>query len=84
MGLKTDIAAAIVANTTAGQKNRIIAAFSSAYGYSATLPDNTPNPETAAQFTARKIAEYVMEITRSEEIKTAHAAVASVNAIAIN
>ncbi len=50
-------------------------AFATAYGWSALLPDGiTPNPETKAQHRARKIKEYIKEITKSEEAKTALAA----------
>lgn len=40
-----------------------------------TLPNGDPNPETKAQFRARKIKEYIKDITRSEERKAALAAV---------
>lgn len=49
-------------------------AFASAYGYQDTI-NGSPNPETKAQFRARKIKEYIKDVTRSEERKAALAAV---------
>jgi hypothetical protein len=56
---------------------RIQEAFAASYGYQATLPDPADptkaitNPETKAQFTKRKIAEYVKEVTRAYEANKA-------------
>lgn len=50
-------------------------AFASAYGYQDTI-DGLPNPESKAQFRARKIKEYIKGITFAEERKAALAAVA--------
>lgn len=50
-------------------------AFATSYRWSATLPDGTPNPETKAQHRARRIKEFIKEITKAEENKAAHAAV---------
>lgn len=61
------------ANDTMNTRSRN--AFASAYGYQDTLPNGDPNPETKAQFRARKIKEYIKDITRSEEKKAALAAV---------
>jgi len=44
-------------------------AFATAYGWSALLPDGSPNPETKAQHRARKIKEYIKEIVKAEETK---------------
>lgn len=84
MGLKADIGTAIQANTTVAQRNRIVAAFSSAYGYLATLPDGNANPETNVQFAARKIAEYIMNTVQGEEYKALHTAVVLPTAIPVN
>lgn len=50
-------------------------AFATAYGWSATLLDGSPNPETKAQHRARRIKEYIKEITRSQETIAARAVV---------
>ena len=62
------------ANDTMNARSRN--AFASAYGYQATI-DGQPNPESKAQFRARKIKEYIKEITKAEEHKAALAAVAA-------
>ena len=61
------------ANDTMNARSRD--AFATAYGWSATLPNGSPNPESKAQHRARKVKEYIKEITRSEETKAALAAV---------
>lgn len=43
-------------------------AFATAYNYQTTI-DGSPNPETKAQHRARKIKEYIKEITKAEETK---------------
>jgi len=50
-------------------------AFATAYGWSATLPDGSANPETKAQHRARRIKEYIKAITRSQETAALQAAV---------
>jgi len=50
-------------------------AFATAYGWQATI-NGLPNPETKAQHRARKVKEYIKEITKAEEKKVALAAVA--------
>lgn len=50
-------------------------AFATAYGYQDTI-DGAPNPETKAQFRARKIKEFIKGITFAEEREAALAAVA--------
>ena len=49
-------------------------AFATAYGYQNTI-DGLPNPESKAQFRARKIKEYIKDVTRSVERAEAVAAV---------
>ena len=53
---------------------RIRNAFASAYGYQDTI-NGSPNPESKARFRARKIKEYIKEVTRSVERAEAVAAV---------
>jgi hypothetical protein len=54
---------------------RIQDAFASAYHYPETLDDDTPNPETKAQFARRMVASYIREIVVSVEHKAALAAI---------
>lgn len=49
-------------------------AFATVYGYQDTI-DGAPNPETKAQFRARKIKEYIKDVTFAEEKKVALAAI---------
>ncbi len=85
MPFKSDLKAAFVANFTAVPRNRIVNAFASAYGYSATIPDTAnpgatlPNPVTSADFAVDKIVEYIQNIVKGEEHKTAQAAVVVAN-----
>ncbi len=85
MPFKSDLKAAMVANIAAAPRNRIINAFASAYGYSATIPDpanpgaTLPNPVTTADFAVDKISEYIQAVVKGEEVKTAQAAVVVAN-----
>lgn len=46
---------------------RVREAFLKTFGYSATLEDGSPNPETPTQFTRRMISQYVKEVTKTYE-----------------
>lgn len=61
------------ANDTMNARSRD--AFAAAYGWSATLPDGSNNPETKAQHRARRIKEYIKEVVFAEERKAAMAAI---------
>jgi hypothetical protein len=62
-------------NTGTVPLSRIQDAFALAYGYQATVSDGNggqiPNPETKAQFTQRKIREYVVSVVKSQETEAA-------------
>lgn len=55
------------------QLPRVLAALSTRGGYSATLPNGQPNPQTQAQFAKAQIILYVKEIVKQEEAKAAAA-----------
>lgn len=65
------------------QVARVQDAFAGAYGYSATLPDGSPNPQTRAQFAKAKVIEYVVSVVKGYEAqRDAEAArVAAINAV---
>ena len=54
--------------------SRVMDAFGASYGYAATLPDGSSNPETLAQFTKRKVISYMREVTIAHERQKAGAA----------
>lgn len=64
----------------------LVEAFKDAYDYQATIPgafgqSATPNPESAADFTKRKIMEFPKEVLRSYRAKLAREA-ATLSAVA--
>lgn len=68
---------------------RVLAAFATAYGYQATLPDGTANPQTQAQFAKQKLADHVKAVVTTHEANKAAedartAAVAGADQIGIN
>lgn len=46
---------------------RVVTALTAAGGYSATLPDGTPNPQTPAQFAKAMVAAYVKQVVKTYE-----------------
>ena len=52
----------------------VVEALSTAGGYSSTLPDGTPNPQTAAQFAKAQIIAYVKQVVKNHEAQKAAAA----------
>jgi hypothetical protein len=46
---------------------RVVAAFAATFGYAATMPDGTANPETQNAFVKRKVAEYIKAIVVAHE-----------------
>lgn len=57
-----------------GMNARIRNAFAAAYGYRDTI-NGQPNPETKTQFRDRKIKEFIKDIVKAEERRTALATV---------
>jgi hypothetical protein len=51
---------------------RVLNGFSSYYGYSPTLDNGDPNPETKAQFSKRKLIELIKLAVKEAEMQTAH------------
>lgn len=60
---------------SAADAARVVAALSVRFGYSATLPDGSDNPQSPAEFVRLRIAQWVKSETRDHELKTAQAAV---------
>lgn len=50
---------------------RVLQGFTNHYGYSPTLDNGDPNPETRAQFAKRKLIEIVKEAVRQQEMEAA-------------
>lgn len=46
---------------------RVLTAMCNTYGYQATLPDGTPNPQTQAQFARAQLAAYVKAVVTAYE-----------------
>lgn len=63
-------AATLIVFRDAAAKTKIIQSFCDAYGYQATI-NGAPNPQSKQAFYTQKITEYVKDIHRSVEIKTA-------------
>jgi hypothetical protein len=59
----------------AAHLTRAINAITVRYGYSATLPDGSPNPESPAQFTKRQWRQFLVDAVLEHERNTAKAAV---------
>lgn len=57
------------------QQTRIINGICKDMGYSATLEDGSPNPETKAQFAKRVIIERIKNMVTSGELKEAEEAI---------
>jgi hypothetical protein len=53
---------------------RVLDAMASAYGYSATLPDGSPNPQSKAQFARQQLANFVKQTVAEQEVRAAVAA----------
>lgn len=51
--------------------NRVIQGFAQRHGYSDTLEDGSPNPETRSQFAKRILIQYIKNSVREAEIQTA-------------
>ncbi len=49
---------------------RVRAAFGVAYGYQDTI-NGSPNPESLAQFTRRRVIEYIKDVVRAHEAQSA-------------
>lgn len=62
--------------------SRIVDAMALEYGYSATLPDGSANPQTKAQFGKAQIGRIIREAVRNQEASaakiTAEAAVTAI------
>lgn len=50
---------------------RAINSFCKRFNYSPTLADGSPNPETKAQFTKRKVLEWTKQMIREAEVQDA-------------
>ena len=50
---------------------RVTDAFVAVYGYSSTLPNGDPNPETQVQFARRMVREYVRNVLAAFEAGSA-------------
>jgi len=74
MGLKADLRTALQ-NRANDWTKRVTDAFAGSYGYQATLPDGTPNPQNKMGFTTDKIADYIREVVRGYETQKAREAV---------
>jgi hypothetical protein len=61
---------AIISIDISTHGTRIQDAFAASYAYQATI-NGQPNPESKAQFTKRKIAEYVKDVVRAYEANKA-------------
>lgn len=56
---------------------RIVDAIASVNGYSATLKDGTPNPQTQAQFAREFVKKYIVSTVRDYEREQARASAVS-------
>lgn len=68
----------ITITMSAAHLARVVAALSERYGYSPTLPDGTPNPQTKPEFVRACLMRWVREGVREHEQAAARAAVATV------
>lgn len=59
------------------QLTRVVNSYSAHYGYSATLPNGTANPQTKGQFAKAQLAKHLKEIVKLQESNTAAAAAAA-------
>lgn len=62
---------------------RLVTAICTRFGYSATLPNGDPNPQTPQEFTRLRIAQWARHETIAHELATAQAAVAAPTDIAV-
>lgn len=56
---------------------RVLDGFCKNQGYSATLENGSPNPETQQAFLKRKVVEYVKQAVKASELETARNAAAT-------
>lgn len=66
------------------QLDQITAAFGASYGYQATLPDGTANPEDAAAFTRRMVLAYIVGVVSAYEAQQAAEAARAEALAAVN
>ena len=57
------------------QLTRVVDAMCARHGYSATLGDGTPNPQTRREFVRQRIAQWVRGEVREHELNTARSLV---------
>lgn len=61
----------IIIDVPDAQAQRVLNGFCADRGYQPTLPDDTPNPETKAQFVKRLLIQYIKNSVRMNEIQAA-------------